>query len=168
MGKDKPLEVSSKKRVSRTVDVFKPKKIERRDPRFTGTPGKVSMIKFAKHYKFLEEKQREESDQLRKEIRECEDEERKSELMLKQQQLHQRMTMQKKGRNEEILKRKMEQQNEKRILKGQQPKYLKKEEIKKMVDKQTYGKKLSKVEEKRSKREGSKMMKRMPKQRKMN
>ncbi|BFU19956.1 rRNA biogenesis protein rrp36, putative [Entamoeba histolytica HM-3:IMSS] len=163
MGKnDAPMEVSAKKKVSRTIEIFKPKKIERRDPRFTEEGGKVSMLGFCKKYKFLEEKQKEEANELSKQIKNCKDAQEREKLIKKRQQLNQRITMQKKYKNEEIIKRGLVEENHKRIIEGKQPKFLSKQELKEEVDKQTYGDQLKKVEEKRIKRESGKLMKRAP------
>ncbi|KAL7715998.1 rRNA biogenesis protein RRP36 [Entamoeba marina] len=158
-----PQEISAKKRVSRHVEIIKPKK-NSLDPRFS-RGGKVSMLQFAKKYSFLKGQQEMELSEINKQIKQSKGEEKEM-LIKKRQRLAQRLTMQKKYESQELVKRKAENQNQRRIVNGKNPKFISKKEFKDMVDHKAFGNELDKVKEKRHKRHESKLIKHIPNGRK--
>jgi ribosomal RNA-processing protein 36 len=167
MKNDAPLEVSSKKPVSRFRIIASTKK-QSRDPRFISKVGHFNPSVFNQSYGFINDLQDSELKQLEKE-------KSKSEAVEK---LIQSMKSRKEARLNALkvqeIKKSWKKQEEQKVSQGKKPYYLKKNELKKMELIEKYNsikesgeKAVDRYLEKKRKKKASKEKLRMPKSRRL-
>lgn len=138
--KHAPVEMSSKKQVSRRRDFIEVPKREARDPRFmplgpggSSHPSKVDEIKARKAYAFIDDYQQDEINQLKAAIKKEKDPMAKEKLQKALISMESRMKAKKrKDRERELLEEHRKQEKE-LVKQGKQPFYLKKSEQKKKL-----------------------------------
>lgn len=156
--KNRPREMSSKKRVPRLRQVIPVKKQMTRDPRFDELSGTFNQEKFDKAYSFLDDIKTNERKCLKKEICKTKQPEKKQQL----ESLLRRMEQQAAAKKSEDAKREAEKKRKKAELElvkqGKRPYYLKNSEKKKLELAEKYKRlKSSGKLEKYLKRKGKKM-----------
>ncbi|CAI0642121.1 unnamed protein product [Colletotrichum noveboracense] len=131
--KHAPMEMSSKRQVSRKREVIAVPKMEVRDPRFDPLSGPVDEAKARKAYAFLDEYRADEMKQLRAEIKKTKDAAKKEEMKRLLLSMESKMkARQRKDREQELMQE--HKRREKELVKqGKQPFYLKKAEQKKRL-----------------------------------
>jgi ribosomal RNA-processing protein 36 len=164
--KHAPMEVSSKKAVSRKREVVTVKKRDARDPRFEAMNGPVDKSKVRSAYSFLDGYREDEMGELKAAIKvaKSEDEKEKLKRVLSSMESKKKADM-RKLKEEEVLNK--HRKGEKELVKqGKRPFYLKKAEQKKRVLLDTFGelkgKQLDHVIERRRKKLEGREKKKMP------
>ncbi|KAH0566324.1 hypothetical protein GP486_000295 [Trichoglossum hirsutum] len=164
--KHAPIELSSKKAVSRKRDAVVIPKRESRDPRFDPLTGPLDEGKVRKDYAFLEGYREIEMKSIRDEIRRAKDEAVKETLKRELLSMESKKKAQAaKDKQQDILN--AHRKKEKELIKqGKKPFYLKKAEQKKMALMERYGKlkgkQLSRVIERKRKKRASREKKNLP------
>jgi ribosomal RNA-processing protein 36 len=143
--KHAPVELTSKKRVSRRRDFIEVPKVQARDPRFMplgagssvasthGAASKIEEIKARKAYSFLDEYQQDELNQLRAAAKKEKDPVAKEKLEKAVMSMESRLKAQKrKDRERELLEEHRKKEKE-LVQQGKQPFYLKRSEQKKKL-----------------------------------
>jgi len=168
--KNRPREISSKKKVPRLRQVIPVKKQMSRDPRFDELSGTFNQEMFDKAYSFLNDVKANEKKQLKKEFQKTKDPERKQQV----DSLLKRMEHQDAAKKSADAKREAERKRKKAELElvkqGKRPFYLKKSEKKKLelAEKFKTLKSSGKLEhylKKKGKKATSKERKKMPRRR---
>ncbi|XP_034940008.1 ribosomal RNA processing protein 36 homolog [Chelonus insularis] len=133
LDRDKPLEVSAKRRVPRLMQVVPVKKPVARDPRFDRLCGEYNERAFKKDYGFLDEVKKNDLKTLRKELQKADD----PETIKKIKYLIQRLENQLRETDRKMKKQQTEKMEKQEILeaikKGEKPHFKKKSE-KKILD----------------------------------
>ncbi len=166
--KHAPVEISSKKRVSRRRDFIDVPKVQARDPRFLplskATP--IDEIKARKAYAFLNDYQKDEMNQLRGAIKKTKDPIAKEKLQKALTSMESRQKAQERKDRERALLEEHRKKEKELIKQGKTPYYLKKSEQKKQLLVQQFaGMKKSQVDhaiERRRKKVASKEKKHLP------
>lgn len=129
--KHAPMEVTSKKRVSRMRDIISDTRPKPRDPRFDPISGPLNEGKFNKAYAFLDDYRDDEIKKLREALRKAKGEDEKEGIKRQLKSLEgKRDTNRKKAEEQRVLDE--HKREEKELVKqGKQPFYLKKAEQKK-------------------------------------
>lgn len=132
--KNRPMEMSSKKPVSRFREIIQVPKKATRDPRFESLCGQVDVERFKKRYNFLyEDNLPAEKEELKKQIRKSNDPEEISDLKSRVSWIDKQLKsagMKHTGRD--ILAEHKKKERE-AVKQGKQPYYLKKSEIRKRI-----------------------------------
>ncbi|KAJ2955257.1 hypothetical protein NQZ79_g8714 [Umbelopsis isabellina] len=164
--KNKPMEMSSKRAVTRRREVVELPAAKRRDPRFDQMSGKLNQDLFEKSYDFLDKYKQDEEQMLKAEMLKEKDPEEKERL----QQVLLRMVSQrnatKDAKRKQALQRERKRTEQDLVKQGKKPFYLKKSDQKKLelIDKfkQLGDKNVDKILEKRRKRNATKEHKKVP------
>ena len=161
-----PMEISSKKAVSRRREVVPISKREYRDPRFEPITGPVDQAKIHQAYSFLDDYREDEMKQLKMGIKIAKDMELKERLKKVLMSMESKKKAQtRKHKEQEILDNHRKEEKE-AVKQGKKPFYLKKAEQKKRVLLNQYGelkgKQLDHVIERRRKKLEAKEKKRLP------
>lgn len=164
--KHAPVEVSSKKAVSRRREVVPVAKRQIRDPRFEAIAGQVDDQKVNQNYSFLNDYRMDEIKALKEQIRTTKDESLKEKLKRQLLPMESKMkTELRKAKEHEILD-KHRKEEKKLVEQGKKPFYLKKAEQKKQLIMEQYkglkGKQLDHVIERRRKKVEGKEKKNLP------
>ncbi|ORX45818.1 DUF947-domain-containing protein, partial [Piromyces finnis] len=167
--KNRPMEISSKKPVSRYREVVEIKKKKARDPRFDNLSGKYNEDLFKKSYKFLAEMEENEMNMIQDKIKKTKNSIEKEKLMRVYQSLKSKKQTEKERERRQSIKREWRKKEIQRVKEGKKPFYLKKADLKRMelIDKykNTKSKSIDKILEKRRKKNASKEHKLMPRKR---
>jgi len=167
--KNRPIEISSKKPVSRYREVIEVKKKKSRDPRFDNLSGKYNEDLFKKSYKFLSEMEENEMNMIQDKIKKTKNPLEKEKLNRVYQSLKSKKQTEKEKERRQAIKREWRKKEMQRVKEGKKPFYLKKADLKRMelIDKykNTKSKSIDKILEKRRKRNASKEHKLMPRRR---
>ncbi|ORX63863.1 DUF947-domain-containing protein [Anaeromyces robustus] len=167
--KNRPMEISSKKPVSRYREVVEVKKKKSRDPRFDNLSGKYNEDLFKKSYKFLSEMEENEMNMIQEKIKKTKNSLEKEKLNRVYQSLKSKKQTEKEKERRQAIKREWRKKEMQRVKEGKKPFYLKKADLKRMelIDKykNTKSKSIDKILEKRRKRNASKEHKLMPRRR---
>lgn len=173
--KHAPVELTSKKRVSRRRDFVDVPKREARDPRFMplGGPGaaaaKVEEIKARKAYSFLDDYQKDELNQLKAAVKKEKDPFAKEKLEKAVMSMESRMKAQKRKDKERELLEEHRKKEKELVKQGKTPFYLKKsEQKKKLLEDQFAGMKKGQVDKaiaRRRKKVAGKEKKLLPRER---
>ncbi|TYZ60983.1 hypothetical protein PybrP1_005338 [[Pythium] brassicae (nom. inval.)] len=169
--KNRPLELSSRRQVSRFKNVVEVKKKKLVDPRFDATTGRLNEDLFAKSYAFLDEYKQSELQELKKQLRNANSVTRKEELKHEINVRSQELSEKKKSEKikSALTKRKRDERDA--VASGKNPFYLKRKDKKKLEletkfqDLQESGR-LSKFMAKKRKKNASKDHRWLPTQRK--
>jgi ribosomal RNA-processing protein 36 len=132
----KPVEVSSKKPVGRKRKIVDTQ-TGARDPRFDPLCGHFNEDLFRRSYMFLGEKQLEELEILKQELKKCKDQERKLQLQQTIHSIQSRVDAQKQKNKRVEIKRKVQKIEKARVEQGKKPFHLKQKDLKtlELVDK---------------------------------
>ncbi|KAF7728391.1 hypothetical protein EC973_006199 [Apophysomyces ossiformis] len=158
--KHSPMEMSSKKAVSRLREVVTTASVKRRDPRFDKLSGSFNQDLFEKSYTFLEEYKSSEMNMLREQLRKEKDPEEREKL----ERLLTKMVSQESSAREAKRKKELARERKKTeaelVKQGKQPYFLKRSEKRKLelMDKyEKYGEKnMERILEKRRKKNAAK------------
>lgn len=164
--KNKPMEMTSKRAVTRRREVVELPAAKRRDPRFDQMSGKLNQDLFEKSYDFLDKYKQDEEQMLKAQMLKEKDPEEKERL----QQVLLRMVSQrnatKDSKRKQALQRERKRTEQDLVKQGKKPFYLKKSDQKKLelIDKfkQLGDKNVDKILEKRRKRNATKEHKKVP------
>jgi len=167
--KNRPMEISSKKPVSRYREVIEVKKKKSRDPRFDNLSGKYNEDLFKKSYKFLSEMEDNEMNMIQEKIKKTKNPLEKEKLTRVYQSLKSKKETEKDKERRQAIKREWRKKEMQRVKEGKKPYFLKKADLKRMelIDKykNTKSKSIDKILEKRRKKNASKEHKLMPRKR---
>ena len=130
-GKNKPLELSSRKPVSRLRQVIElPSKSARfRDPRFDDLTGEFKEDQFHKNFAFLDEYRADELKQLKSKLVKEKDPDIRFKLKRSIQQLESKQQSNMEKQRQQELKRRLRKEEEERVSKGKKPFYIKKSRL---------------------------------------
>ncbi|XP_065175505.1 ribosomal RNA processing protein 36 homolog [Sycon ciliatum] len=129
--KNRPVEKSSKQRVSAFKDPLRKKKVAR-DPRFDDLSGKLNPDLFQKSYDFIESYQSTEKKELRREAKRTRDPNRKLEINTMLSRLDQQERRDQQRKEQQAAKRETRKHQQDLIKQGKKPFYLKKSDQKKL------------------------------------
>ena len=167
--KHAPIELSSKKAVSRRREVIPITKLDYRDPRFEPLSGPIDESKIKQNYSFLDDYRDSEIAELKNSIRQTRDVEAKEELkraLLRKES--RKKTQQAKDKQQDVLRKHRAKEKE-LILQGKKPFYLKSAEQKKLALVERFegmkGKQAEKAIERRRKKKAGMERKGMPSER---
>jgi len=167
--KNRPMEISSKKPVSRYREVVEVKKKKTRDPRFDNLSGKFNEDLFKKSYKFLSEMEENEMNMIQEKIKKTKNSLEKEKLSRVYQSLKSKKQTEEAKERRQAIKREWRKKEMQRVKEGKKPYFLKKADLKRMelIDKykNTKSKSIDKILEKRRKKNASKEHKLMPRKR---
>jgi ribosomal RNA-processing protein 36 len=167
--KNRPMEISSKKPVSRYREVIEVKKKKTRDPRFDNLSGKYNEDLFKKSYKFLSEIEENEMNMIQEKIKKTKNSLEKEKLTRVYQSLKSKKQTEAAKERRQAIKREWRKKEMQRVKEGKRPYFLKKADLKRMelIDKykNTKSKSIDKILEKRRKKNASKEHKLMPRKR---
>lgn len=167
--KHAPMEMSSKKAVSRRRNVISVPKIEPRDPRFSNLSGQLNANQIAQNYRFLGDYRAVEIRQLKETIQATRDVAIKARLKKQLAAMEDQERARKKVEDERTVVREHRRKEINAVKQGKNPYFLKKAEIKKQVLVKTFEnlseKKVEKVMERRRKKKAMKERKSMPRNR---
>ena len=167
--KHAPLEMSSKKAVSRRRDVISVPKIEARDPRFSNLSGQLNANQIAQNYRFLGDYRASEMRELKERIQGTRDLAVKARLKKQLAATEDQERARKKVEDARAVVREHRKKEIEAVKGGKNPYFLKKAEIKKQVLVKTFEglseKKVEKVMERRRKKKAMKERKSMPRNR---
>ncbi|KAI0525661.1 hypothetical protein F5B22DRAFT_642669 [Xylaria bambusicola] len=131
--KHAPMEMSSKRQVSRKREVVNFNKVASRDPRFSAASGAVDETRARKAYAFLDEYRDSEMSQLKAAIKKTKSTNEKEELARTLKSMQSRKEAQAKRDAEHELIAQHRRQEKELVAQGKQPFYLKKSEQKKQL-----------------------------------
>ena len=164
--KHSPVELSSKKAVSRKREVVPTQKLNHRDPRFEPSYGAVDETRTKKVYSFLDTYRDSEMLELKSAIRKSRDHESKEKLKRALLTMESRKKAQKMKEQQQEVLRKHRKEEKAKIVQGKRPFYLKKADQKRMTLVEIFegmnGKQVDKLIERRRKRKAAKERKEMP------
>lgn len=164
--KHAPVELSSKKAVSRKREVVPIQKRNHRDPRFDPLGGAVDEEKTKKNYSFLNTYRDSEISELRSAVRETKDNEGRETLKRTLLSMESRRKAQEMKEEQQEVLRKHRKEEKERIEHGKRPFYLKKAEQKQVAlitrFESMKGKQIDKVIERRRKKKAARERKGMP------
>ncbi|XP_069116256.1 ribosomal RNA processing protein 36 homolog [Argopecten irradians] len=165
--KNRPMEISSKKRVPAIREVIPVKKKINRDPRFDDLSGEFREDLFNKSYSFLKDIRVRERERVQKQLKRMKNTEKKQDLhyLLNRMKQQEMATDQKQKRQD--LEKKWKTKEKERVKEGKNPFYLKKGDLKKLELAEKYRelKKSGKVDNylsKKRKKTASKEKKKLP------
>ncbi|KAJ3362340.1 rRNA biogenesis protein rrp36 [Allomyces javanicus] len=167
--KNAPMEMSSKRAVSRkrqVVDVAAPK---RRDPRFDNLSGKLNEDLFKKSYSFIDEYKERELVELKQTLAKTKDRDESTRLIQTIQAIENRRRAERERELQQKIKREWRKSEVEKIKQGKKPFFLKKSEERRLQLisklKAKSDKELEKMAEKKRKRDAGKDRKFMPRRR---
>ncbi|XP_033734569.1 ribosomal RNA processing protein 36 homolog [Pecten maximus] len=165
--KNRPMEMSSKRRVREVREVIPVKKKINRDPRFDDLSGEFREDLFNKSYSFLKDIRIRERERVQKQLKKMKNAEKKQDLhyLLNRMKQQEMATDQKQKRQD--LEKKWKTKEKERVKEGKNPFYLKKGDLKKLELAEKYRelKKSGKVDNylsKKRKKTASKEKKKLP------
>ncbi|KAM3374428.1 ribosomal RNA processing protein 36 [Capsicum galapagoense] len=130
--KNRPMEVSSKKPVSRFREIIQVPKKATRDPRFETLTGQLDVERFKKRYNFLyEDNLPAEKEDLKKQLRKSNDPEEQNELKSRISWINKQLNSSGTKHTEREILAEHKKKEREAAKQGKQPYYLKKSEIKK-------------------------------------
>ncbi|CAG8540719.1 3211_t:CDS:2 [Ambispora leptoticha] len=158
--KSRPIEISSKKPVSRFRQVVEIPSEKRRDPRFDNLSGKLNEDLFEKSYNFLDDYKKNEIKTIKEQIRRAKDPNTRDELQKLLTKMQSRINTEHIARQKKQLRREVKKKELELVSKGKKPFYLKKSAEKELelVEKfkNTDPKSVEKIIEKRRKKNATK------------
>ncbi|EPY52409.1 DUF947 family rRNA processing protein [Schizosaccharomyces cryophilus OY26] len=168
--KHAPMEVSSKRPVSRFREVVDVPKKFTRDPRFDSLSGNLNKEKVKKNYSFVFEYRKKEIEQLREELKKCKDSERAEALKATLKSLLSKMERNFEEERAERVLREQRAHERDQVKQGKKPFYMKKSDQKKLIQLDKYKsmegtKKLDRYLEKKLRKRSQKEKKRLPRAR---
>ncbi|XP_021379961.1 ribosomal RNA processing protein 36 homolog isoform X1 [Mizuhopecten yessoensis] len=165
--KNRPMEMSSKRRAPAVREIIPVKKKVNRDPRFDDLSGEFREDLFNKSYSFLTDIRVRERDRVQNQLKRVKDSEKKQDLhyLLNRMKQQEMATSQKQKRQD--LEKKWKQKEKERVKEGKNPFYLKKGDLRKLELAEKYRelKKSGKVDNylsKKRKKTASKEKKKLP------
>ncbi|ORZ34215.1 ribosomal RNA processing protein 36 [Catenaria anguillulae PL171] len=165
----RPMEMTSKRPVSRFREAVKVQKMERRDPRFDNLSGHFNQGLFDKAYGFVYDLRSQEIHQLKQQLAKEKDPHQAQQLMRTIQAMENRERARKEAKVKQRIKRDWRKQELDKVKEGKKPFFLKQSEQKKLYLinklKGRTDRELDKVAEKKRKRDAGKDWKWMPKRR---
>ncbi|KAH3850729.1 ribosomal RNA processing protein 36 homolog [Dreissena polymorpha] len=165
--KNRPMEVSSKKRVGLLRHHHAPKEKIRRDPRFDDLSGEFKEDHFSRNFSFLEEVKAKEKLLIKKKLKKTKNEEKKMELTKLYKKMTQREQTEEKQRKRMELEHTWKAKEKQLVKEGKAPYFLKKSDKKKLELAEKYKElqKSGKVDQylmKKRKKNAQKMKKKLP------
>ncbi|CAG8489456.1 13197_t:CDS:2 [Ambispora gerdemannii] len=161
-----PIEISSKKPISRFRQVVEIPSKKRRDPRFDNLSGKFNEDLFEKSYNFLDNYKKNELETIKEQIRRAKDPNTRDELQKLLIKMQSRINTEHIARQKKQLRRGVKKKELELVSKGKKPFYLKKSAEKELelVEKfkNTDPKNVEKIIEKRRKKNAAKEHKNVP------
>ncbi|ORX57598.1 DUF947-domain-containing protein [Hesseltinella vesiculosa] len=170
--KHSPMEMSSKKAVSRLRNVVESTSVKRRDPRFDKLSGKLNQDLFEKTYDFVNDYKKEEQEQLKKRLAKTKDLDQKAEIKaeLTKMKSQEKAALDKKRKQDLARERKKAEAD--LVKQGKTPYFLKRSEKRKLelMDKysQLGEKSVDRILEKRRKKNANKDHRHLPFKRRSN
>ncbi|ORY89888.1 hypothetical protein BCR43DRAFT_117604 [Syncephalastrum racemosum] len=162
----KPMEISSKRAVSRLRDVVPRAAVKRRDPRFDKLSGDFHEEGFEKSYAFLEQYKESEKAMLQERIKREKDPEQRAEAEALLTKMISREKAEKQARRKKELLRERKKAEATLVKQGKKPYFLKKSEEKKLFLMDQYKKlgekNMDKILEKRRRKNAAKDHRRLP------
>jgi ribosomal RNA-processing protein 36 len=158
--KNAPAEMSTKRAVSRYRQVLPSEKPKSRDPRFDDLSGKLNEDLFNRSYGFIKELEDKDLDDIRLQIAKEKDVDEKERLVKLQQSILSQRRSKEAGQVRQNIKREWRKKQMEQVKQGAKPYFLKESDMKRLelVEKfkNTKGKNLDKILEKRRKKNQSK------------
>ncbi|KAG0237269.1 rRNA biogenesis protein rrp36 [Actinomortierella wolfii] len=160
--KNRPMEITSKKPVSRFRQVVEVPTVKRRDPRFDSLSGKLNVDLFERSYGFLKEYQQDEMRKLRELIKKEKNQELKEKMQRELSRMVDRQATEAAQKRQKEIKREHKRKEQELIAKGKKPFFLKRADQKKLALIEKFEslkdspKALSKAMERRRKRNAAK------------
>eukprot|EP00794_Sanderia_malayensis_P020097 gene20097-22067_t len=169
----RPMEMSSKKRVSRFRRVVMAKGKATRDPRFDDLSGNLNEELFKKSYGFLEGMKKKEKKAIQQQMKKEKNLEKKAALRKLLQRMEQQETREKQAEERRVREHEIKKKEMEAVQQGKKPFYMKKSEKKKLelVEKYKHLKESGKLEKylsKKRKRNAAKDRRNLPWKRQQN
>lgn len=130
--KNRPMEISSKKTVSRFREVVPVKKKLSRDPRFDDLSGEFKEDLFKKAYSFLDDVKEREKEKIQKKMVKEKDPEKQQKLKLLYNRMKQQELSAKQKNKQEEIEKEWKKKEQELVKQGKTPYYLKKADIRKL------------------------------------
>ncbi|XP_060559856.1 uncharacterized protein LOC132719915 [Ruditapes philippinarum] len=130
--KNRPMEISAKKRIPVIRNAMVPKEKVRRDPRFDDLSGEFQDKHFMKNYAFLDDVKQKEKLLVQKKMKQTKDEEKKKELSKLLNRMNQQEQLEQKKRHRIELEQQWKQKEKQLVKEGKTPYFLKKSDKKKL------------------------------------
>ncbi|KAI8067068.1 hypothetical protein BC940DRAFT_301225 [Gongronella butleri] len=164
--KHSPMEMSSKRAVSRLRSVVETQAVKHRDPRFDKLSGKLNQDLFEKSYDFINDYKKDEQAQLQQRLTKTKDPEERAELKDKLSKMKSQEKNDLDRKRKQALARERKKAEAELVKQGKTPYFLKKSEKRKLelMDKysQLGDKSIDRIMEKRRKQNSNKDHRRLP------
>ncbi|KAI8048374.1 hypothetical protein BDF22DRAFT_658346 [Syncephalis plumigaleata] len=174
VGKHRPIEMSSKKPVTRFRQVVESTKKKSRDPRFDRLSGHFNEDLFQKAYGFIDEYRQSELQQMKQQLKKTKKPEMTAELQREIKRMESKEASRQETKRLQEFKRRLRKEEAEKVKQGKKPYFIKQSEVKRLALVDKYEQlakheggtaKLDRILEKRRKRNAAKERKAMPKRR---